>query len=240
MITVLILFINICAGGALMFGWSFLYRKCHEAPPLWLNVIYFLLAFGVMVYVGWGLPLSYHLFSEEDGESVTGVHSLAYLIFPLVIWGIVMGYIIWDMLGIIGGYVAAAIFESHLKRSQQQSYGKARTKVLQGDIIDGIREYRRYFEADPSNPAPLFEAAQMLRRYDSPRQAAAIYMEIMNLFRKKKVIWAEAAYQLAEVYERELQEKEKAFTLRHRILRDAGKTPLARRVALEFISSSEE
>lgn len=96
---------------------------------------------------------------------------------------------------------------------------KAHQLTLNQDIVGAIREYKRCFEADPSNPDALFGAAMLFEQSNRPNEAVALYRDIICRFPKGSVAWVTAAYQLALVYEVRLDDPVTASGLLREVVR---------------------
>ena len=96
---------------------------------------------------------------------------------------------------------------------------KAHQLARNQDTVGAIREYKRCFEADPSNPQALFGAALLLEQENRPNDAIALYREVICTFPQGSVAWVTAAYQLAMVYENRMCDPVTAHELLREVVR---------------------
>jgi tetratricopeptide (TPR) repeat protein len=111
--------------------------------------------------------------------------------------------------------------------------------------VDGaVKRYRAYLD---NTDVALFEAARLLKSQDRFAEAAALFLEISERFFGKKLVWAEATFQLAKLRESHLHQPKDAIALHERILERASdtrfgqlaQTELTRMQALYVIDPNE-
>lgn len=99
-------------------------------------------------------------------------------------------------------------------RRRAQLYPRARKLRADGNLEGALREYLRYYEANPKSARPLFSAAGMLEGMQDYEKAATLFRQIMERFQDDQDVWTKAGYRLAFVREHHLDDAEGAQTLR--------------------------
>jgi len=102
-----------------------------------------------------------------------------------------------------------------LRIEEPSEFAEARKLALRRDIDGAVKRYRAYLE---NTDAALFEAARLLKAEDRFAEAASLFLEISERFYGKKVVWAEATYQLAKLKEANLHQAREAMALLEGIL----------------------
>lgn len=176
-------------------------RKYEGIAPvgiavIWLAVVVTVLAFFV-VPAAYGIAVIVTLFA-----------ALLIAFPPVVIAASLLA-------GSFGDFITRATFDSSMVTPMPSDFSKARARAVEGDSEAALREYRKYFDREPDNPAPLFAAALYMEKEARPKDAVPFYQEIMRRFNKHRIIWSEAALRLSAVYEHSLKEPKTA----ERILR---------------------
>jgi hypothetical protein len=158
-----------------------------------------------------------------------------------VVWGpfaqplapiLTFGVCFWP----VRGY-AMTVIQSFGKRGVQFMYGfedahgadagqyaPPRVYNVSEEVSDRIKEYRGIFSDSPSNPRPLFEAAQLFEHHEYFEEAAEAYREIIQLFHRDPAVWAEANFRLAVLHEDSLSNRLGALEILRRIIERAGDT----------------
>jgi tetratricopeptide (TPR) repeat protein len=178
-----------------LFSWGNRLIKRYEEPPwIWCAI------YGTTLFV-------------------CGVLSFSLILNPfymILLW-IAPAYLFSQMLGgRVGGVIADDMFGWSKAGFLPAHYGKATRFIHEGDLTGAVREFQRYFEDDPSEPAPLFLAAEALSQAGRYTEAVQRYDEILREFEKNIAVWGEASLRLAEVYQHNLGKEEEA----KRLLRD--------------------
>ena len=103
----------------------------------------------------------------------------------------------------------------------KSDFSKARALVHRDNIDGAIQEYRRCFQETPDDPAGLFQAARLLREENRFTEAADTLREILRQFKDQDAVWIRAAFDLAELYEAPLDDKQTTAYLFREIVKRA-------------------
>lgn len=98
------------------------------------------------------------------------------------------------------------LFGMGTARSQETDFSKAKALHMRGDIEGAIEQFRTYFWEDTKNPRPLFEAEFMLTKSGRHEKSVEILREILTHFQDNDLVWARAAYRIADIHEHNLND----------------------------------
>jgi hypothetical protein len=140
-----------------------------------------------------------------------------------------MGILVWCMIALVFplfyyGLIIVNAFTSRvidrvspfgMQIHEPSEFAEARKMALRGDLDGAVKRYRAYLE---NTEDALFEAARLLRAEDRFAEAASLFLEISERFYGKKVIWAEAVYQLAKLRESNLHQAGEAMDLLRQVI----------------------
>lgn len=165
-------------------------RYFKRELPFWLAMVelFVLIAIPAVIVIPFALRYS-HSFDAIF------IFSLALFIFT---WPLCIA--VPDITYSMADALQKFLFESSLITPAPSSYGRARARIMEGDIEGAAREYRNYFDQNPKVPAPLFELARWYERECNYCSATFCYREIMSRFKENKIIWAEAGLRLGDLY----------------------------------------
>jgi len=112
-----------------------------------------------------------------------------------------------------------------------EQYAPPHVFQVSEEVNEKVQEYRGLFSSDPSQPRPLFEAAQLLEHHEYYDEAAETYREIIQLFHKDDDVWAEANFRLANIHENALYNRRGALEIFRRIVGRAADSEYGRLAA---------
>ena len=179
-------------------------RKHDGMPPPALCALNLLLTTGTGAVTV--IPFAY-AFTSHSGNAMAALMSLCLglviLLPPIVLAAS-------DCAQVIGGWMAATLYDSSVLDPPPSTFGRANACVQRNDVPGALKEFRNYFSDNPKSPAPLFAAARVLEAHQLYRAAVQHYQEIADRFERQDPIWAEALLRMADVYTHYLDDRRKA------------------------------
>lgn len=173
------------------------------------------------------LPFAYTALAHGAGtfDVATGMKIMAMLVLPGLPPMALSG---WLLLDASSRGTAEALYGLDTGKPAASDYSKARALAKQEQVIAAVRQYRRYFDEDPKEPAPLFEAAQLLAKRKRVLDATALLEEIRKIFDKDDAVWVRATFNLAELNQHRARRGKTASDLLKEIMRRMPQTQYAR------------
>ena len=214
-VTLLILSALLCGVGAII------HRYTDGCPPVPLAIAYMV---GVILVLGVvAIPTALRLSTGFD--AIVYVSLVVTISFPPVT---IMGM---QVAHTAGDVIAGWLYDSSMVSPPPNAYGRAGTCAVAGDMPGALREYRKYFDANPRVPTPLFAAALYLEQKKEYGIAACFYREIIEKFEANKPIWAEGCLRLAALSARHLNDPRTSDALLHQVMRRARNLKQAKAAA---------
>lgn len=187
------------------------------ASPLML-----LLVLAVMVFAHFlALRLVWQQIDPLAADSATAMAMVALTIFPGAPPALLYAWILVESTAEHSINRAAGFGTA---RKQESDYSRAKTLGARGQIDAAVAAYREYYNADPKNPKPLFQAYRLLYTKNRREESVEILREIMKTFSKDPQIWARAATELANYYQNDERDSGRARHILHDIMKKAPTT----------------
>jgi len=120
-----------------------------------------------------------------------------------------------DMVAQMG---ADGLFGLSSGRAVTPDFSRARALQERGDTDGALRQYRLYFQENPTDPRPLFRMVNLLMMEGRDEDLISLLREIQNRFRSQDEVWARASFRLAEIYRFHLCEPEQAYQILQAII----------------------
>ncbi|MCF6283653.1 MAG: hypothetical protein L3K26_00455 [Candidatus Hydrogenedentes bacterium] len=130
------------------------------------------------------------------------------VVFPLFYYGLI----------IVNSFASRAIDRVSpfgMQINEPSEFAEARKMALRGNVDGAVKRYRAYLD---NTEDALFEAARLLKSEDRFAEAAALFQEIGERFFGKKLIWAEAIFQLAKLKADNLHQTAEAMALLEQVI----------------------
>jgi hypothetical protein len=183
---------------------------------------------------------------RPSGANTPRIDELNSRVRPFVLYGVLgllcVAYYTVIMVNAISHRFVERIDPFSARIEDPSEFSEARKLALRGDIDGAVRVYRSY----PEKAAEAhFEAARLLKSHDRFAEAAQLLEEVVSRFYGSRVIWADASYQLAKIYDNHLDRPGDGADLLRQILARAPETrfgqlannEMARLRALDGVSS---
>lgn len=130
--------------------------------------------------------------------------------------------------GFFSRVAVGALYNSTIVSPMPSDFSGAHACALKGDVNGALKEYRGYFEENPTSATPLFAAALYLEQQRRYGQCVGYYREIMKTFEDRKGVWAEAGVRLAGIFCDYLDEWNKAEPILKDVVKTVPRTEQAR------------
>lgn len=169
------------------------WRGSNGHVPLWLAL---LVASGV---VGLHIATSLYLVNAIDSPDTSGIVLTLFVLcgLPPIILAVHM---------VMDSLISGAVDEMYSWHGEagapRYDLSRARALMAANEIPSAIRELRRNYAIDGTNPEPLFEEAVLHENRGEWNEAEQVYRHIMDKFPKGTVPWLEGLYRTALLLER--------------------------------------
>lgn len=200
-------------------------RHCVPEPPYWLVALYA----SLVVIIGGYVVFNYVFYAVDRRVGMAVTFGVGYGGAMIRLCGSLLFFIpaIYSSAFMVAEAVAD-FFTSFNQKStvfapSPTGYGRAWKFAREGSVVAAVREFRKYFEEEPTIPAPLFGAAQLLQDKGQYNEAAAIYEEIRTKFFRITHVWVEATFRLSELRHQQMNDLPAAIILWRELTRRVSK-----------------
>lgn len=202
-------------------------RRCEKTGKVDFSTALSAVIGAATIHVAAWLPFARHLLSHGEGnfDAGTGFMIMGALAVPGFIPMILYGVLLRDA---ASHSAVESLYGLDTGKPAPSDYSKARALVKQEQVIAAVRQYRRYFEENPKEPEPLFEAAGVLAKKKRVKEAIGILREIRDQFVKDDAVWVRATFLLAELHQNNAGNNKAAQALLKEIVQRAPRTQYGR------------
>ncbi len=169
----------------------------------------------VLVHVLGSLPLAASVdFTETTGRATYFFVTVGSGLVPAILFALMF-------IKAASTSSARALYGLTTAQPVKTDFSKARALVHQDDIDGAVQEFRRQFRESPDDSDGLFKAARLLREEKRYKEAADTFRDILRHFKNHDTVWSRAAFELGELYDGPLEDKQAATYIFQEIFKRA-------------------